>query len=111
MSALSTLYSVIKFTVYVVMSIYHYTHTLLNQPLIEGLYHKITHLKVPHGTRREYQIILGLLNLYFFGAGTAVAGLMQKDLSHSVIGIAQLFFPGAGWMWSIFWGLKMILGR
>jgi hypothetical protein len=81
------------------------------ETLVNEIVHKVVNLKVPHGNKREYQIVLGLVNLYFFGWGTALAALLQQNKAHGVIGLLQFFFPGLGWVWSILWGLKMVLGR
>jgi hypothetical protein len=76
------------------------------------VYHKITNIRVPDGLRRDLHVLLGMINLYFFGYGTALAGLLQHNsLTNSVIGMFQFFFPASRSLWSILWGIKMILGQ
>jgi len=54
-------------------------------------------------------IVCGIVNCIFFGIGTIIAGAIDKSKSDVVIGLLQLFVPLVGWIWSIIWGILMIM--
>lgn len=53
--------------------------------------------------------ILGVVNFIFFGVGTIIAGILVNNMADVVIGVCQLLIPFVGWVWSIIWGILMIL--
>ena len=69
---------------------------------------RIKTLTVPAPANRNVQIALGIVNCFFFGIGTIIAGIMENNLPDVAIGVGQLCIPFVGWIWSIVWGLKMI---
>ena len=54
-------------------------------------------------------IICGILNFFLFGVGTIIAGCLDKDKVDILIGVIQLLLPLVGWIWSIIWGILMII--
>ena len=54
-------------------------------------------------------IIFGIVNFIFFGVGTIIAGAMDGSMTDVVIGLLQLLVPLVGWIWSIIWGVLMIM--
>lgn len=54
-------------------------------------------------------LICGILNCFLFGIGTIVAGALDGSLADVIIGILQLVLPFVGWIWSIVWGVIMII--
>jgi len=72
---------------------------------------KTTNLTVPNVQSRGLEVCLGITNCFFFGIGTIIAGFMANDLADVLIGVGQLFIPFVGWIWSIVWGVKMIIGK
>jgi len=57
-------------------------------------------------------IILGLCNIFFlFGIGTIISGCLSSppDVADIIIGVLQLVLPFVGWLWSIIWGILMII--
>jgi hypothetical protein len=71
---------------------------------------KTTRCDVP-SPERNVQIILGIINLFLFGFGTMIAGFMTNDMADVMIGIGQLLIPFIGWIWSVIWGVLMLLNR
>jgi len=68
---------------------------------------RITTLKTPgQGT---IGLVLGIVNLIFFGIGTLIAGALGGNLADVVIGVLQLVLFFVGWIWSIVWGVLMIV--
>eukprot|EP00977_Amphora_coffeiformis_P019794 scaffold7453_cov177-Amphora_coffeaeformis.AAC.12 len=63
-------------------------------------------LTVPKPGEDWMRILLGVLNFFFFGVGTMIAGCMMDDVAHILIGVCQLLLPFVGWLWSIIWGSK-----
>ena len=72
---------------------------------------KTTNLTVPAVEPRGAKICLGIVNCFFFGIGTIIAGFMANDLADVLIGFGQLFIPFLGWIWSIMWGILMICDK
>ena len=70
-----------------------------------------TNLTVPKPHQGWMRILLGILNLFFFGVGTIIAGCLVNDVAHMLIGVCQLLIPFVGWIWSIVWGSKCIMRR
>ena len=78
--------------------------------LLKDMMDKIGNLRTPkvgHGA----EICLGIVNCFFWGIGTMVAGFMSNDLGDVLIGLLQLLIPFVGWIWSIVWGILMIFGK
>jgi len=71
---------------------------------------RITTLTVPTPSRNA-QICCGILNCIFFGCGTIIAGILENNLPDVAIGLLQLCIPFVGWIWSICWGIMMIVGK
>ena len=68
-------------------------------------------LIVPKAGDRTAQIICGICNCFLFGVGTIIAGALDNCLPDVAIGLLQLFVPFVGWIWSIIWGILMILDK
>jgi hypothetical protein len=60
---------------------------------------------------RSAEICLGITNCILFGFGTMIGGFMTADFPDILIGLLQLFVPFVGWLWSILWGIIMIVGK
>ncbi|CAB9507050.1 expressed unknown protein [Seminavis robusta] len=60
---------------------------------------------------RNAQILCGICNCFFFGIGTIVAGIIENNLPDVAIGVLQLCVPFVGWVWSVIWGILMILDK
>lgn len=58
---------------------------------------------------KNLQLICGILNCFLFGIGTIIAGALSNSLADVVIGILQLVIPFVGWVWSVIWGILMIM--
>lgn len=71
---------------------------------------KTANLTVPR-PERNLQIVLGIVNLFFFGIGTIIAGFMTNSMADVLIGVGQLLIPFVGWLWSVVWGVLMLMGR
>jgi len=71
---------------------------------------RTTGLQVPK-PERNAAICLGIVNFIFFGCGTIVGGIMTNEMADVVIGLCQLFIPFVGWIWSIVWGVLMVLDK
>ena len=54
-------------------------------------------------------IICGILDCFLFGIGTIIAAIIDFNAVDIVIGILQLVIPFVGWIWSIVWGIVMII--
>ena len=56
-------------------------------------------------------IICGIVNIFFSGIGTIIAGAIDGDKADIVIGLLQLvlLLIVVGWVWSIVWGVLMII--
>lgn len=55
-------------------------------------------------------LVCGILNLFFFGVGTIIAAILDDlNVANLIIGILQLVLPFVGWIWSIIWGVLMII--
>ena len=62
---------------------------------------KTKNLQTPGGTPLAI-LICGIVDLFFFGIGTLVAGLLNKcEVADVVIGLLQLFIPFVGWIWFV----------
>ena len=77
----------------------------------DDAFSKSKNLTVPKTDSRGMDIVLGVVNLIFFGIGTIIAGILSNDMADIVIGVCQLFIPFVGWVWSVIWGILMILGK
>ena len=66
-------------------------------------------LTVPKPSSDAMRIILGIVNFFFFGVGTMIAGCLVDDVSHMIIGLCQLLIPFVGWLWSIVWGGEYLI--
>ncbi|XXQ34418.1 Transmembrane protein [Plasmodiophora brassicae] len=67
--------------------------------------------KVPRVGNRIIQVLLGLINCVLFGVGTIFAALVEKSWPDVLIGVLQLILPILGWVWSIIWGILMIVDK
>lgn len=72
---------------------------------------RTTGLQVPSGPDRTWQIVLGVINCFFFGVGVMIAGCMDNNMADVLIGVAQLLIPFVGWLWAIIWGILMIINK
>jgi len=54
-------------------------------------------------------IVCGIIDCIFFGIGTIVAGALEGDVADIIIGVLQLVLPFVGWIWSVIWGILMII--
>lgn len=56
-------------------------------------------------------IVCGIINIFFSGIGTIVAGALGGDTTDILIGVIQLvcIIIIIGWVWSIVWGVLMII--
>lgn len=77
----------------------------------EEAVNKTTSASTPQLENRGWEIGLGICNCIFFGIGTMIAGFIANDLADVLIGCGQLFIPFVGWIWSIIWGVLMIVGK
>ena len=59
--------------------------------------------------RAQTGFACGLLNLFWPGMGTIVAGTLDTSLPDVLIGVLQLLLPFAGRVWSFLWGIVMII--
>ena len=71
---------------------------------------RIKGLEVPK-PKRNAQIGCGILNCFFFGVGTIIAGILENNLPDVAIGVMQLCIPFVGWIWSICWGILMVADK
>ncbi|KAI3632884.1 hypothetical protein MIR68_008959 [Amoeboaphelidium protococcarum] len=84
------------------------TTTTNNEDFGKQIVEKTTKFTVPVTTQPGLTLVLGILNLVFFGIGTIIAGVVNNSLADVVIGILQLLIPFVGWVWSVIWGVLMI---
>lgn len=56
-------------------------------------------------------IVCGIINIFLSGIGTIVAGALDGDTADIIIGLIQLvlIIIIVGWVWSIVWGVLMII--
>lgn len=66
---------------------------------------------MPRGGGKNVQLILGILNLFLFGWGTIIGGIIDGEMADVLIGIIQLLLIFVGWIWSIVWGVLMIIEK
>ena len=59
-------------------------------------------------TRGMLAVVLAIVNLFIWGVGTIIGGIVDKSVPDIIIGLLQLI-PILGWSWSIFWGVLMII--
>jgi hypothetical protein len=72
---------------------------------------RITGMIVPKANDRTAQILCGICNCFLFGVGTIIGGVLDNNLPDVAIGLLQLCVPFVGWLWSIIWGILMILDK
>eukprot|EP01133_Synstelium_polycarpum_P008006 gene8006-9405_t len=55
-------------------------------------------------------IICGILDFFLFGIGTIILGVLDNcNVWCVIIGILQLCIPFVGWLWSIIWGVIILM--
>ena len=75
---------------------------------LKDTWERIKSFTVPRVSNDRTQLVLGGVNCVFFGVGTFVAGIMNRNIYDVVIGVGQLHTPFVGWLWSMAWGVKMM---
>ncbi|VWU53174.1 conserved protein, unknown function [Hepatocystis sp. ex Piliocolobus tephrosceles] len=74
-----------------------------------SLVRRIINVEVPDSGNHSLNIILGVVNLFFFGIGLIVLGVVYNNVDDIILGILQLFLPVIGWIWAIIWGILIII--
>ncbi|SCL99027.1 conserved Plasmodium protein, unknown function [Plasmodium chabaudi chabaudi] len=64
---------------------------------------KIRNMEVPENGNSSINVMLGVVNIFFFGFGMIAIGILNKDPDDLIIGILQLLVPLVGWIWAILW--------
>ncbi|CDU16498.1 conserved protein, unknown function [Plasmodium yoelii] len=70
---------------------------------------KIRNMEVPEDGNNSINVMLGVINIFFFGFGMIAIGIINKDPDDLIIGILQLLVPLVGWIWAILWGILIII--
>lgn len=68
---------------------------------------RIKTFTVPTSGKFNIVILCGALNIFLFGVGTLVMGVLNEVYEDVLIGVCQMI-PIVGWLWSIVWGISMI---
>ncbi|CRG99814.1 conserved Plasmodium protein, unknown function [Plasmodium relictum] len=76
---------------------------------MSNIINKIGNLEVPEQGNSSVNIIFGVLNIFFFGIGMIILGIVNKDVDDLIIGILQFVIPIVGWIWAIIWGILIII--
>jgi len=66
-------------------------------------------LEVPVTGDATINVVMGILNCFFFGIGMIVLGAMNSDCVDILIGIHQLVGVVIGWIWAIVWGILIVV--
>ncbi|EWM23513.1 hypothetical protein Naga_100352g1 [Nannochloropsis gaditana] len=64
--------------------------------------------EVPALPLRWWGLFAGILNFFFFGWGTILAGVRSDRPTTIFIGVLQFILPVVGWIWSMVWGYLLI---
>ena len=78
-----------------------------NMGLGDDMIGRITGLKTPGSGMLG--VVCGILNFLLYGFGTIIAGAADNNMADVIIGVLQLVLPFIGWIWSILWGVLMII--
>ncbi|SCL98312.1 conserved protein, unknown function [Plasmodium chabaudi chabaudi] len=70
---------------------------------------KIRNMEVPENGNSSINVMLGVVNIFFFGFGMIAIGILNKDPDDLIIGILQLLVPLVGWIWAILWGILIVI--
>ncbi|CAD2086156.1 conserved Plasmodium protein, unknown function [Plasmodium vinckei] len=70
---------------------------------------KIRNMEVPENGNSSINVMLGVVNIFFFGFGMIAIGILNKDPDDLIIGILQLLVPLIGWIWAILWGILIVI--
>ncbi|CDR96841.1 hypothetical protein BBBOND_0307450 [Babesia bigemina] len=74
-------------------------------------WNRVKGLKVPTGGPAGLVYTCGVLNMIIFGSGLIILGITNNCLEDVLIGVAQLLLPIVGWLWSLVWGVLIIIGK